>query len=172
MQNNYYDATHPMHPYTHSAYATPGSLPPDNSLRGESPPTAPVGFWPGEKDGIWVDIEDHRGEEGYINGEPFTVKDFGPYPNGWSVDPPAPPDPTDEEKYYAERAAVESKYSAPWNGTSAGILIELQNRMSVAGMQSEVLSGDAAILAIRQEYSAQTANKASELAAIDQKYGV
>ncbi len=90
MQNNYYDDTIPLRPYTHSTYATPDAFPPDNAIRGDEAPTAPAGFWPGanaDKTG-WVNIEDHKGEEGYLNGESYTIKDYGPYPEGWSSAPP------------------------------------------------------------------------------------
>lgn len=43
--------------------------------------------WQGEK---WQQIEDHKGEEGYVHGEPFTIKEYGPLPDGWTKTPPPP----------------------------------------------------------------------------------
>lgn len=94
LTNHYFDDTHPLRPYTHSAPASPGTLPPANALRGEMPVARP-GYHPAEANGGWTQIEDHRGMEGYLDGEPHTIKDFGPLPEGWSADPP-PPAPEDQ----------------------------------------------------------------------------
>ncbi|MCL1888877.1 MAG: hypothetical protein FWF99_00030 [Desulfovibrionaceae bacterium] len=102
MQNHYFDTLHPLRPYTHSLEANPNSLPPENALRGNAPEIIP-GFWPCEKNGKWVQVEDHRKDDGqeradrqgYMNGEPYTIKDIGPLPEGWSEDPP-PPTPEDQ----------------------------------------------------------------------------
>ena len=93
-QNNYFNAAHPLHPYTRF-------LP--RSIRGrrllkthyvEKSPRPRAGYHPWEKNEKWISIEDHRGEYGYLNGAPYTIDDFGPYPNGWSI---TPPEPTEEE---------------------------------------------------------------------------
>lgn len=55
-----------------------------------APPDVVVGFtycWNGE---AWVQVEDHRGETGYINGVEFVISSLGAYPDGWSTTPPAP----------------------------------------------------------------------------------
>lgn len=39
---------------------------------------------------VWREVEDHRGKEGFVGGEPFTVKKCGPLPDGWSETPPPP----------------------------------------------------------------------------------
>ena len=50
------------------------------------------GFGPAvEKDGAWVLIEDHIGKQGYVDGEPVTIKEYGPLPEGWNDTPPEPP---------------------------------------------------------------------------------
>ena len=108
MQNNYFDATHPLRPYTHSLPAMPGTIPPANALRGETPAARP-GFHPAEKAGRWIEIEDHRGQSGYVNGTPCEIKDFGPLPDGWSD---TPPPPTLEEARAAKLAEVMSAYQA------------------------------------------------------------
>ena len=101
-QNNYFDETHSLRPYTHSLPANPGTTPPANALRGKKP-TAKAGYHPGEKNGKWIEIEDHRGEKGYLDGQPHTISDFGPYPNGWSKQAP---DPTPEEIRQTRKAEI------------------------------------------------------------------
>jgi hypothetical protein len=86
--NNYFNDAHPLRPYTVSAPFNAGSTKPENALRGKQP-TIKKGLWPCEQEGKWVQIEDHRGESGWVDGEPFTVADIGPYPSGWSATPPA-----------------------------------------------------------------------------------
>ena len=126
------------------------------------------GYWPCMTDDYsWTQIENHVGLKGYVNGEPFTITELGPYPSGWST---TPPEPTDEEKYYAERAAVDVKYSSPWNGTTGGILTMLQMTMSAA--QCEVPQNSEKIAGIGTEYQAELAAMRAELQAIDEKYGV
>lgn len=77
---------------------------------------------------------------------------------------------TDEEKYYAERAAVDAKYSAPWNGLTGGILTVLQ--MTMLAAQCEVPQNPEKIASIGTEYQAELAAMRAELQAIDEKYGV
>ena len=57
----------------------------------------------------WDQIENHKGEHGYVNGEPYTIKDYGPYPDGWS---PTPPPPTPEEEAAAQQAAFTAAIQA------------------------------------------------------------
>lgn len=55
--------------------------------------TAPVfraGFIPRWTGAAWEQVEDHKGEEGYVDGQPHTIKDYGPYPAGWSKTLPPP----------------------------------------------------------------------------------
>jgi len=44
--------------------------------------------WTGE---VWVYVENHKGEQGYLDGKPHTITEYGPRPSGWSADPPPPP---------------------------------------------------------------------------------
>ncbi len=87
MQNHYFDITHQLHPYTHSAYAAPDTIAPVNALR-QALPEAKKGYHWGENEGDWIYIEDHREEKGYVNGVAYTIEDYGPYPEGWSETPP------------------------------------------------------------------------------------
>jgi len=140
MQNNYFDKDHPLRPYMHSLSFRPGSVRPSNALRVDLPfafidpetgeelgdgiipkkenvPAEYEGFWPCEKDGGWVLIEDHRGKEGYLDGKPHTITEQGPLPDTWSD---APPEPTQEEidaaaraYVYGQLAALDAEYLTP-----------------------------------------------------------
>lgn len=62
---------------------------PNNATR--TAPTVVKGkipHWDGKK---WVQIEDHKGTSGYVNGQPHTINEYGPLPDGWSDTPPPPP---------------------------------------------------------------------------------
>lgn len=41
--------------------------------------------------GDWEQVEDHKGAQGYVNGQPCTITEYGPLPEGWSDAPPPPP---------------------------------------------------------------------------------
>ena len=103
--NNYYDASHPLHPYTHSLAFTEGSIPPVNALRGPIP-TSTAGYHPGEKNGKWIAIEDHRGKKGYLDGQPHEIKEYGPLPEGWSD---TPPPPTADQLFAALRTSRDAR---------------------------------------------------------------
>ena len=111
-----------------------------------------------------VMMEDHRNETGYVNGEPFMIADFGPYPDGWSTE--APP----EDQYNTERTAVALKYTAPWNGETGGILTCMQTLMVSALCKIPQDAGE--IAAIARRYAAGQQSMYAELDSIDQKYGV
>ena len=50
--------------------------------------------WNGDK---WEQVEDHKGEQGYLDGEPFTVNEYGPLPEGFSLEP-LPPSPEEQKQ--------------------------------------------------------------------------
>ena len=122
MQNHYFDKNNPFRPYTNTLDATAGTVPPDNALRvalpfafkdgipqKENVPDEYKGLWPCEKDGTWVLIPDFRGKQGYLDGQPHEIDDFGPLPDGWSADPP-PPTPeeiAEQEKQQLRQDAQE-----------------------------------------------------------------
>ena len=87
MYNYYFDATHPLRPYTYSAPANPDSLPPDNALRRE--PEERSGFWPCEVGGKWQYLPDHRGKTAYqtSDGEVVKIDDIGELPSGLTFTP-------------------------------------------------------------------------------------
>jgi hypothetical protein len=52
--------------------------------------------WTGE---AWEQIENHKGETGYLNGEHTEIKEYGALPEGWSTEAP---EPSEEEKARTE----------------------------------------------------------------------
>ena len=65
-----------------------------------------IPHWTGKK---WEQVENHKGKEGYVNGERMTVKTYGPLPDGWSGTPPAP---TTEELFDMLRSFRDGRISA------------------------------------------------------------
>lgn len=110
MQNNYFNLDQSLvhrgetvYPYTHSLPAMPDTLPPDDATR--TAPAKKTGFWPCWNGKKWVQVEDHRGKEGYVDGKAHTVAKLGPLPEGWSD---TPPEPTLEERKNAFTAAIDT----------------------------------------------------------------
>ncbi|SBV99022.1 hypothetical protein KL86DPRO_11494 [uncultured delta proteobacterium] len=100
----------PVYPYLFSVPANPDTSPPPHTLRGDAPlDTGPEGRWPGMQNGAVVYFQSHKGEAGWLNGEPYTITDFGPPPDGWSATP-APP--ALEEARAAKLAAIDAETSA------------------------------------------------------------
>lgn len=62
--------------------------------------------WTGQE---WEHIEDHRGEQGYVDGQPHEIKEYGPLPEGWSD---TPPPPTIEELLDTLRSVRDGRISA------------------------------------------------------------
>jgi hypothetical protein len=72
-------------------------------------PEIQAGYIPHWTGTAWEQVEDHKGLEGYLNGKPYTIKDYGPLPEGWSD---TPPPPTLEEARAAKIAAIDAETSA------------------------------------------------------------
>ncbi|MCL1939524.1 MAG: hypothetical protein FWG04_02550 [Desulfovibrionaceae bacterium] len=62
---------------------------PNNATR--TAPEVLEGFIPRWNGEAWEQEEDHKGEQGWVNGEPHTIIEYGPLPSGWSADPPPQP---------------------------------------------------------------------------------
>ena len=80
---------------------------PNNATR--TAPTLKKGFipcWDGKKRG---QVEDHKGESGYVNGQPHTINVYGPLPDGWSD---TPPPPTTGELFSRLRSERDGRISA------------------------------------------------------------
>lgn len=93
---------------------------------------------------------------------------YGPNENGAfygyikGTEPPIP----EERLYEQERAAVDDKYSAPWNGRTGGTLILLQMAI-VAALASGQRTTDLFV-----QYNTELSAMQAEFQAIDEKYGV
>ena len=78
--------------YTTDGYFA-GSMEDYGLLPHNATPVQPVfkeGYVPCWNGNTWEQVEDHKGKEGYVNGEPFAVAAYGPLPEGWSETPPPP----------------------------------------------------------------------------------
>jgi hypothetical protein len=53
-------------------------------------PERKEGFIPRWTDDAWEQVEDHRGETGYINGVYTEIKEPGALPEGWTTEAPKP----------------------------------------------------------------------------------
>lgn len=61
---------------------------PNNAVK--TAPKLSKGFIPRWNGKTWKQVETHKGKSGYVNGEPITIKNHGPLPEGWSdefIDP-------------------------------------------------------------------------------------
>jgi hypothetical protein len=68
-----------------------------------APPDATTGcarIWDGS---AWGQAEDHRGEQGYVDGVAATVTELGALPDGWSVNAP---EPTEAQATAAKQAEI------------------------------------------------------------------
>lgn len=88
--------------YTMATEAYQDALPPPDALR--VAPAFAEGYWPvvtESRDG-WIMLEDHRGEEGWVDGERVAITVLGPLPEGWMATPPEVIVP--EEEIAAQKA--------------------------------------------------------------------
>lgn len=110
-QNHYFDE---QGVYTGSLPVGREEFPPRNALRCNLPQKE--GYWPvvnAAHDGF-VLVEDHRGQEGWVNGEQTRITEVGPLPEGWSDTPPMPPDnrmPEEKRRaaYFREADAIRNE---------------------------------------------------------------
>lgn len=72
------------------------------------------GYIPHWDGNAWKQVEDHKGEPGYLNGEAHTIKDYGPYPPGFSKTPPPPT--VEEVKRQAITALREKRKAIEYGG--------------------------------------------------------
>ncbi len=82
-----------------------------------APPEPQEGWiprWTGER---WTLAEDHKGKQGYINGESYTINEYGPPPEGWSD---TPPPPALAEVVSGKQAAIRAGYDTALSGVLAG----------------------------------------------------
>lgn len=74
-----------------------------------TPPELKDGSIPRWNGTAWEQVEDHKGKEGFVDGKPYTIKEYGPLPEGWSD---TPPPPTLDEAKAAKIAAIDAQTSS------------------------------------------------------------
>lgn len=85
---------------------------PNNAAR--TAPKIEEGFIPRWNGKLWEQVENNKGREGYVNGEAFTVKEYGPLPEGWSAT--LPPPSLNEMKDKARAALREKRKAVEYGG--------------------------------------------------------
>jgi hypothetical protein len=79
----------------------------------QAPPAAPQGLAAAWSGAAWTLAEDHRGRQGWVDGQPATVTELGPLPDGWSDTAPEPtPDELLDAAIRELEAVYQSKYDA------------------------------------------------------------
>ena len=158
--------------YTHSEYCTTDPL--ESARQGHDvyvlpangyidAPVIAKGCVARRVNGAWVDVENHVGEKGFVNGVPTEIKDYGPLPDGWSATPPAP-----------TLAAVQASKRAEINAGFDAALAASLTMPSVNTPPStiEIIVGAAGLSAVDPDGPAyimqtHTARRAALLAAVD-----
>ena len=113
---------------------------------------APV--WNGK---AWEQVEDHRGEKGWVNREPVTIKEIGPLPVVFSTEKP---EPTAEEQAEQRRQEILAELDRI-DSTSAR---SLRACMAAQNVGQEPAQADVLKLA---EYEAQALALRDELAGLN-----
>jgi hypothetical protein len=160
--NYYYDKGHQLRPFTHQGLANPGSLPPDGAVR-TAPPVYGQGKWPGFNGSSWTLIDDHRGESGYVDGQPYKITDFGPYPPGWTS---SPPPPTEAEVKASAKAALLSSLDGLDRKSTRSLRAVEALRARIANGEAGLEDDLAAELTFLSNLESQAVAKRAELAAL------
>jgi hypothetical protein len=64
---------------------------PAGAISAQAEPEIVEGFVPHWTGTAWEQVENHKGKQGYLDGQPKTIIAYGPLPDGWSDTPPPPP---------------------------------------------------------------------------------
>ncbi len=106
---------------------------------------------PEEKEGFishwngaaWEQVENHKDEQGYLDGQPYTIKEYGPYPVGWSA---TPPEPTEDEQLQQEverikarLREIDSESSRPLRAIAAGSAT-VEDTAKLAALDAEAVA--------------------------------
>lgn len=138
MYNHFYDDNGE---FLATTLAREGTTPGPNCIRLENPVEIPSGFWPvtnATKTGFDM-VENHRGKEGYVNGELIKITVLGPLPDGWSATPPVLPD---------VRSAADKRRDA-YNVESDSLFLQAQlyqseaEGMRLLGKEAEAMEAEA-----------------------------
>lgn len=106
-------------------------------------PEVREGYVPRWNGTAWEQVENHKDEQGYLDGQPYTIKDFGPYPVGWSK---TPPEPTEEEaaqqaiaQIKARLREIDSESARPLRAIAAGSATE-EDTAKLAALDAEAVA--------------------------------
>jgi hypothetical protein len=114
----------------------PGSTPSHNCTF-----TAPVliaGYIPKWNGSAWNQVENHRGEKGYVNGVETEITEYGPYPEGWSDTPPPPT--LEEAKEKKLKEISDAKWAAIEGGEVEYAELHYATDEGSQGMMNRALS--------------------------------
>ena len=75
--------------YTGECTAYSGRIPHGTTEKKPSRKKNYIPRWTGQK---WVQVQNHMGEAGYVNGEYIEIKTYGPLPKGFSTEVPVNPE--------------------------------------------------------------------------------
>jgi hypothetical protein len=126
-----------------------GNAPPNNSTY--VPPEVQDGFIPRWNGEAWEQVENHKGEKGYVAGQHTEIKEYGPLSEDWTTEPPPPPPDTrtPEEK----RRAAYSAELDPIQAQIAGYKTEAEALRS-GGDEAAAAECDAKAAALLKEFLA------------------
>lgn len=118
---------------------------PNNAVH--TAPELREGFIPRWTGTAWEQVENHKGEEGYVNGQYTIIREYGPLPEGWSDTPP-PPSPEEQARervacIKAELQTLDADSSRAMRAMLAGTATE-EDQTRLAELESRVV-------ALRQE---------------------
>lgn len=100
---------------------------PNNATRAQ--PELRTGHIPRWNGAAWEQVEDHRGEEGWLDGTPCRIGDYGPYPDGWSA---TMPEKSREERFRLLRAARDAGLAATDHLLMADYPLASEQKVAVA----------------------------------------
>lgn len=96
-----------------------GPLPHSSTL---TKPSVRDGYIPRWNGKAWEQIENHKGEKGFIGGKRTVIDDYGPLPKGWSEEyiDPRPPEEIRKSEILARLSILDSKKVRPISAILAG----------------------------------------------------
>ena len=135
-------------------------------------PDARAGFIPRWSGSSWELVEDHKGEEGYLDGRAHTIQEYGPYPAGWSKDAPEKTAKEraqeDADRIKARLREIDSESVRPLRAMASGSQTAADTEKLAA------LDAEAATLRSRlqQSYNPPCGATAPVVGAVPHKFGI
>lgn len=72
-------------------------------------PEQQEGYIPRWNGTAWEQVENHKGEEGWLDGKPHKIEEYGPYPDGWSA---TEPEKSQQEKDAARITEIKAQLTS------------------------------------------------------------